>query len=475
MTTPSSLGLIGLAVMGKNFARNFANNGITISVYNRTTDVTEEFIREYGTDRLIGTKTIPEFIASLARPRQIILLVKAGDAVDAVVRELAPHLEPGDTIIDCGNSFYRDTQRRTRELAEKNIHFVGCGISGGEEGALAGPSIMPGGTAETWKRLKPLFSKVAAKDFAGKPCVSHIGSDGAGHYVKMVHNGIEYGIMQLIAEAYDYLRVVHKLKAPAIRDIFMELGAGRLNSYLFDITATVLDQRDTLTKGYLIDHIRDTAGNKGTGKWTSADSLDRGISLPTITEAVFARYSSSDKSLRATLAKLYHPVRSGKKMSPKKLAAMLDGALYAAIISTYAQGFHLMKQTASNEGWSLNFAEITRIWQGGCIIRADILQTISEAYKTSGKKIPHLFAIPSIHKQLRTTHSTLRQFVSMAALSGTPIPAFSTALSYIEQMTQEASSANMIQALRDCFGAHTYERTDQSGVFHTDWLGTESR
>ncbi len=469
----SSIGLIGLAVMGKNLARNIAQKKYKVSVYNRTTAVTDEFIEQHGGAYIIGEKTIESFVASLATPRKIILMVKAGDAVDAVIEELTPHLEAGDTIIDCGNTFYRDTQRRYAMLKEKNIHFIGSGISGGEEGALHGPSLMPGGPKDAWKGIEPIWKKIAAKDFAGKPCVSYMGEDGAGHFVKMVHNGIEYGVMQLIAEAYDCLKTMHSLTPPEIQRIFKHLNNGPLKSYLFDITIDILEKKDDLTKGYLIDSILDTAQQKGTGKWTSVESLDRGIALPTITEGVFARCTSAEKKLRITLSTLYREKKTFKTISKKSFLPILEQAFSAAIISCYAQGFHLIERTAREEGWRINLAEVARIWQGGCIIRAKLLTTIHAAYQQKNNQSLHLLSIPSIARLVKQHRKGLREFVSLTVRTGIPIPAFAASLNYIEAMTQARSSANMIQALRDYFGAHTYERTDRAGVFHTEWNSSE--
>jgi 6-phosphogluconate dehydrogenase len=315
----SHIGLIGLAVMGSNLARNIADKKYRITVYNRTTSVTEQFMREFGNKFLVGANNLKDFVASLERPRKIIIMVKAGTAVDTVIAELSPLLSAGDIIVDCGNSFYRDTARRFTELQAKGIHYIGSGVSGGEVGALLGPSLMPGGARAAYRAIEPIWKKIAAKDFAGSPCVTYVGDGGAGHYVKMVHNGIEYGIMQLIAEAYDILRTTYRLNALEISKIFNKYNKGVLESYLFEITSEVLARRDDLTRGYLIDHIRDAAGQKGTGKWTSVDSLDRGIALPTITEAVFARCSSAQKDLRTDLAKMYKEKITAKKTFPKNV------------------------------------------------------------------------------------------------------------------------------------------------------------
>lgn len=472
----SHIGLIGLAVMGSNLARNIADKKFRVTVYNRTTTVTDEFIKNFGSDHLVGSHTLPEFVASLASPRKIILMVKAGDAVDAVIEELTnlqtqniASLQSGDTIIDCGNSHYRDTERRFKQLKEKGIHFIGSGVSGGEEGALHGPSLMPGGNRQAYKSIEPIWKKIAAKDFSNKPCVTYVGDGGAGHYVKMVHNGIEYGIMQLIAEAYDTLRTVYKLPAEEISKIFAKYNKGILQSYLFEIAAEVLAKRDDLSRGYLIDHIRDTAGQKGTGKWTSVESLDRGIALPTITEAVFARYTSAEKELRTTLQKSYREKISVKKPSLNTFTKTLESALYSAIISSYAQGFHLIATAAREEDWQIDLGEVARIWQGGCIIRAKLLTTIHAAYQTKTDQKQHLFALKNIVSAMKKSRVPLRNIVSLTAAAGIPASTFAVSLHYFEAMTQANSSANMIQGLRDYFGAHTYERTDREGTYHTNW------
>jgi len=468
----SNLGLIGLAVMGSNLARNFASRGFTISVYNRTAEHTKDFEKDFSSDKLIATYDYKIFIKSLERPRKIIVMVKAGAPVDAVINDLLPHLEAGDIIIDAGNSFYRDTQRRFTALKEKNIQFVGMGVSGGEEGALKGPSIMPGGDPATWSILKPFLQKIAAKDFSGEPCVAYIGANGAGHYVKMVHNGIEYAVMQLMAESYSLLKNLYGLKAPAIADIFEKLYKGKLNSFLFEIAIPILRRKDDLNdKGFLIDKILDRAGSKGTGQWASVDALERGISITSITEAVFARYESAAKDERVELSKLYRENTKIKKPALKKFVPMLENALYTAMISCYAQGYDLVQKTAASEKWDINLAEITRIWEGGCIIRAKLLSVLHEAYQQSNMKNTALLAVPGIVKLMKKYAPDLRLFVSAVGGSGVSITAFTSSLFYFQNITKSELPANFIQGLRDYFGAHTYERTDKTGSFHTEWLG----
>ncbi len=464
----AQVGLIGLGVMGANLARNIANNQFPIVVFNRTTEKTTEFITEHGNDFLAGTETIEEFVHKIQRPRKIIILVKAGSAVDKVIESLEPHLEEGDIIIDCGNSNYRDTNRRTKELEEKKLHFIGCGISGGEEGALNGPSIMPGGSVESWEAIKPIFEAIAAKDFKGGPCVTHIGEGGAGHYVKMVHNGIEYGVMQMMADAYEAYRSLYGLEAPNISNIFAEYQEGRLNSYLFEIAIEVLKQHDEFEDGYLIDHILDKAGNKGTGKWTAIDALERGVGLPIITSAVYARYNSAAKEKRQTIAPHYEEVYATPDIEIDQFKKDLESALYAGMLGAYAEGYHLIQTAAKEENWNINLAEVARIWEGGCIIRAKILSQIHEAYQAASPST-HLLEVQSIVNELKPAVPYLRSTVSYLSDTGTQMFALPAALSYFESMSKMESSANFIQGLRDYFGAHTYERNDREGTFHTNW------
>ncbi len=463
----NEIGLIGLAVMGANLARNIAGRQHRIVVYNRTTEKTKEFIDEYGNEYLSAATNFKEFVASIARPRKIIIMVKAGTAVDAVINQLIPHLDKNDIIIDCGNSNYLDTKKRFEELKKKNMVFIGCGVSGGEEGALNGPSLMPGGTEKSWQSIKPIFEKIAAKDFGGKACVTYIGDNGAGHYVKMVHNGIEYGVMQMMAEAYELLRSVYRLKAPQIADIFEKYNRGKLKSYLFEISVEVLRRKDTFQKGYLIDHILDKAGQKGTGGWTAIDSIERAVTLSSITEAVYARVTSGEKELRGKLSKLYKRPVPSQKIPLEKFISILNDALYAGMLSAYAQGYSLIQKSAAEEGWKINLSEISRIWEGGCIIRAKILNFLHKAYAKNQTK--HLFEIKEVAAGMKKTIPKLRELVAFGAKNGSALPSLATALSYFESITSEKTSANLIQGLRDYFGAHTYERTDRKGNFHTEW------
>lgn len=470
----SDVGLVGLGVMGSSLARNIAGKSFATSVFNYTPERTKEFEKEFGGPNLIATYSYRDFIKSLQRPRKVIVMVTAGQAVDAVIKSILPYLEQGDIVIDAGNSFYKDTQRRHRELKSKKIQFVGMGVSGGEEGALKGPSIMPGGEPAAWKEMKSILEAIAAKDFSGKPCVTHVGADGAGHYVKMIHNGIEYAIMQLMAESYSYLKNIYGLKPPQIADIFERYYKGKLNSYLFEIALPVLRRKDDLTgKGYLVDAILDRAGSKGTGQWASVDALERGISIASITEAVFARYESAAKEDRLKLAQLYPKSGRSKKLPLKTFTDLLEDALYAAMISCYAQGYNLIQKTAAEEGWKVNIAEITRIWEGGCIIRAKLLNVLHKAYAQSKLKNSPLLAVPGIVKLMKQHVPELQKLVGVVGASGISIPAFASSLFYFQNMISEELPANFLQGLRDYFGAHTYERRDRPGKFHTEWLGKD--
>ena len=464
----NQIGLIGLGTMGSNLARNFASKKITTVVFNRTVEKTEEFIKEHGNQYLTGAKTMADFIARIERPRKIFIMVEAGQAVDAVIEGVVPYLEIGDTLVDCGNSFFKDTIRRYISLRTEGVNLIGCGISGGEEGALHGPSIMPGCSPKIWEHFKPFLQKIAAKDFEGKPCVTHIGTDGAGHFVKMVHNGIEYGIMQLIAETYDILRKGHNLPAVKIAAIFKQLNRGKLNSYLLDITAKVLSQKDEFnTKDFLINYVLDSAEQKGTGLWTVFEALKQNVPATTLTEAVYARMASSQKTLRVELSKIY-PLKKTKAKAPsKRTIKTIEEALYSAIILTYAQGFELIHKVNQKYKWNVNFAEVARIWQGGCIIRAKILSTITKAYTDSPNT--NFLATKLISKELSGNVASLGKLVGFSSEYRISLPAYYSALTYFNSMVEENSSANLIQGLRDYFGAHTYKRTDREGVFHTNW------
>lgn len=452
--------------MGAALARNIADHGYTVAVYNRETQKTDEFVKEYGA-AFTGARTIEEFVKDLEKPRKIILMITAGDPVDQVIEALKPILDKNDIVIDCGNSNFRDTERRYENLHKKNIYFIGCGVSGGEEGALNGPSMMPGGDEDAWEEIRGIFEKIAARDFSGGPCVAYMGENGAGHYVKTVHNGIEYGVMQTMAEAYDMLRKIYQLAPPEIADIFQEYNEGELKSYLFEIATEVLRKEDDMGNGYLIDAILDKAGQKGTGGWTAIDALERGVALPSITEAVYARTLSSKKDLRAALSRQFNAQERQAEIPIEEFKKTLGEALYAGMISAYAQGFDLIRTAAGDENWNINLSEIARIWEGGCIIRADILNFLHAALKKNPQK--HLLEIDDVQKKLQKGLPHMRKIIALSAENAVPSPALGSALAYIDAMTQERSSANFIQALRDRFGAHTYERTDREGNFHTEW------
>ncbi len=473
MTQKHDIAVLGLGVMGQSLARNIASRGFNTLVWNRHWEAAETFINTYGNDHLDYKKDLKAIAQELKSPRRFLLMVPAGQPVDDLIEALRPHLKKGDMVIDAGNSLYKDTIRRSKQLEKEGLHFVGMGVSGGEEGALRGPSIMPGGSKESWKALSPILKKIAAKDFSGKPCVTHVGEDGAGHYVKMVHNGIEYGIMQMMAEAYQILRKTYKLKPLAIAKIFKKYGRGRLRSFLFDIAVPVLERNDDFNKGQLIDYILDKAGQKGTGRWVALDALERGANLPTITMSVFARNISSQKDKRVKLANEYKITRKKPSLPLEKFITMLEGALYAGMISSYAQGFDLISIAAKEEGWKIDFAETTRIWEGGCIIRADMLAFLHKAFlKNKSGKI-HMLEIESIRKALKKDLNAWRKVVSLGIETGIAVHCLGSALTYFDGMTTENGSANMIQGLRDNFGAHTYERTDKKGTFHTPWSNLE--
>lgn len=467
----SNIGLIGLAVMGQNLARNMANNGHQVSVYNRTTQVMTNFIVEHGSDHLTGHAELNDFVNSIEAPRKIIIMVKAGRPVDLVIESLLPLLDQGDTIIDGGNTHYPDTIRREKELTAKGFHFFGCGISGGEEGALYGPSLMPGGAKSVWRDLEPILTSIAAKDFDGAPCVTYLGENGAGHYVKMVHNGIEYGVMQMMAEAYQLLTNHFGLTAPEVADVFEKYNQGKLQSFLFEIAIPILREPDSLTDGFLIDKILDKAGQKGTGRWTAIEGMERAVDISVIQQAVNARILSSRKDYREKLSQTYRleevVPKNVNQASLEQVVPVLENALYAGMLIAYAQGFDLLRQAAEEQDWELDYAEIARIWEGGCIIRAQILKTLHTAFKQANNA--PLWEIEDIQKDLQKAWPALRGVVGLGAHVGTPMMCLGAALGSFENMVSARTSANFIQGLRDFFGAHTYERTDREGIFHTDW------
>jgi 6-phosphogluconate dehydrogenase len=476
MAGECQFGVTGLAVMGQNLARNVAGHGFPVAVHNRTTARTDAFYAAYGDEGPITpTRTIEEFVAAIARPRPILIMVKAGPPVDAVIAELTPHLDPGDILIDGGNSFFEDTRRRARELEAAGFRFIGTGISGGEEGALHGPSIMPGGSEAAYRHVEPILTRIAAQ-VDGTPCCTYIGADGAGHYVKMVHNGIEYADMQLIAEAYDLLQQAFGMGATELADVFAQWNEGDLDSYLIGITADVLRKRDAATGRPLVDVILDEAAQKGTGKWTSQSALDLGIPVTTITEAVFARFLSALKAERAAAAPvLAGPGRhvGGEERSADLINAVRD-ALYASKVVAYAQGFAQMAAAASEYGWQLDLGAIATIWRGGCIIRARFLNRIKDVHD-SDPELKNLLLAPYFRDALADAQDSWRRVVRLALDIGVPVPAFSSALAYYDGYRRARGPANLIQGLRDYFGAHTYRRLDRPGSFHTRWAqdGTE--
>ncbi|WEY91427.1 NADP-dependent phosphogluconate dehydrogenase [Bacillus subtilis] len=463
------IGVIGLAVMGKNLALNIESRGFSVSVYNRSSSKTEEFLQEAKGKNVVGTYSIEEFVQSLETPRKILLMVKAGTATDATIQSLLPHLEKDDILIDGGNTYYKDTQRRNKELAESGIHFIGTGVSGGEEGALKGPSIMPGGQKEAHELVKPILEAISAK-VDGEPCTTYIGPDGAGHYVKMVHNGIEYGDMQLISESYFILKQVLGLFADELHEVFAEWNKGELDSYLIEITADIFTKKDEETGKPLVDVILDKAGQKGTGKWTSQSALDLGVPLPIITESVFARFISAMKEERVKASGLL----SGPEVKPvtenkEELIEAVRKALFMSKICSYAQGFAQMKAASEEYNWDLKYGEIAMIFRGGCIIRAAFLQKIKEAYDRE-PELDNLLLDSYFKNIVESYQGALRQVISLAVAQGVPVPSFSSALAYYDSYRTAVLPANLIQAQRDYFGAHTYERTDKEGIFHTEWM-----
>jgi len=470
------VGVVGLAVMGENLALNIARNGFPLSVYNRTPAKTHAFLAEKAGGTVIhGAMEVADFVASLERPRRILLMVKAGAPVDGVVDELAPYLESGDIVIDGGNSFFHDTERRSKELAAEGLNFVGMGISGGEEGALNGPSLMPGGPPEAYAQLEPMLTAIAAKTEAG-PCVTHIGPGGSGHYVKMVHNGIEYGDMQLIAETYDVMRRALGLEAAEMSEIFARWNEGKLASYLIEVTAAVLAFVDADSDRALVDMILDQAEQKGTGRWTSQNALELGTPTPTIDAAVGARIMSSKKEQRIAASSILHgpesngarPALGAGEVDNTRLIDALEDALYFAKVSSYAQGMALLSAASETYDYTLNLAEIARIWKGGCIIRADLLDPIRSAFGDQ-PDLTNLLLAPHIAETVNASMAGARHAIRVARALGVPCPALSASLDYVDTYRQERLPANLTQAQRDFFGAHTYKRIDREGVFHTVW------
>ncbi len=466
----ADIGLIGLAVMGENLVLNIESRGFGVAVFNRTTSVTEAFAagRAAG-KRIVATRTMAELVAALKPPRRVMMMVKAGAPVDAVIEQVSPLLAPGDILIDGGNSLFTDTQRRAAAAEAMGLLYLGTGVSGGEEGALRGPSIMPGGHRAAWEAVAPILTAIAAQ-VDGEPCCAYLGPDGAGHYVKMVHNGIEYGDMQLICEAYALLSQLLRLTAPELHAVFAEWNQGDLDSYLIEITRDILARVDEETGRPLVDLILDTAGQKGTGKWTSQSALDLGVPAPTIAEAVFARCISAVKSERVAASELLPGPRPTAQTGERdNLVEAVRLALYASKVCSYAQGFALLRAAAAEHDWGLDFGAIAKLWRGGCIIRARFLRRITEAYQRD-PELANLLLDPFFREVVGDAQSAWRRVVALAAEQGVPIPAFSSALSYYDSYRSARLPANLLQAQRDYFGAHTYERTDRPGVFHTEWM-----
>lgn len=460
------IGLIGLGVMGANLARNAVRNGATVAVFNRTTDKTDEFMKKFQSEgKFIGCKTLQEMVTALSAPRTIFVMVKAGDAVDAVINELRPLMTQGDAIVDCGNSHFADTNRREKELHSQGFEFLGMGVSGGEEGALLGPSMMPGGSKAVYDRLEPLLKKMAAKDGSGGKCVAYLGAGGAGHFVKMVHNGIEYGDMQLIAEAY-HLMKASGMGNKEIGETFESWNRGKdLKSFLIDITAKIFTKKDDQGTSDLVDQIKDAAEQKGTGKWTIQIALDLGVPIPTIAAAVDARAMSSMKTLRIQAEQTIGQLET----KPIKLSvSAIKHALFLSKICSYAQGYRMIQEAMKVHGWLIDLAEVSRIWKGGCIIRSTLLKEFEAAFRTD-PKLPSLILSPAILPEFQKRHTKWRKVIASAVQAGIPVPAMTASLSSFDSLRTSRLPQNLTQAQRDFFGAHTYQRLDKEGIFHAQW------
>ena len=468
----ADIALVGLAVMGENLVMNMESKGFTMAVYNRTTEKVKRFVEGRAAGKnIIGCYSIEELVANLEKPRKVFMMVKAGAAVDALIEQLLPFLEEGDILIDGGNSHFPDTVRRTAYVESKGLLYVGCGVSGGEEGALNGPSMMPGGSPAAWPFVKPIFQSICAKVENGAPCCDWVGENGAGHFVKMVHNGIEYGDMQLICEAYQLMRDGLGMSAEEMHDVFSAWNETELNSYLIEITRDILGYKDENGET-TVDYILDTAGQKGTGKWTAISALDEGVPLTLIGEAVFSRCLSSMKSERVSAAKVFPkdvPAFDGDKTA---FIEAIRKALYASKIISYAQGYTLMRTAAKTYGWNLNYGGIALMWRGGCIIRSVFLGKIKEAYDKN-PELENLLLDDYFAETIKTLVASWREVVAYAVKAGIPMPAFTSALSYFDGYTTAGLPANLLQAQRDYFGAHTYERIDQprGQFYHTNWTG----
>ncbi|KUP24070.1 NADP-dependent phosphogluconate dehydrogenase [Paenibacillus sp. DMB5] len=463
------IGVVGLAVMGKNLAMNMESKGFSVAVYNRSSEKTDELLAEAAGKNFVGAYSIEEFVQSLELPRKIMIMVKAGKPTDDTIQQLVPFLSPGDILIDGGNAFFPDTQRRNKELQAQGFRFIGAGVSGGEEGALKGPAIMPGGQQDAYELVEPILTAISAK-VDGDPCSTYIGPDGAGHYVKMVHNGIEYGDMQLIGEAYQLLKDVLGLDTAELHEIFAEWNRGELSSYLIEITADIFAKADPETGKPMVDVILDSAGQKGTGKWTSQNALDLGVPLSIITESVFARFLSAMKEERVAASKrLQGPEVKSFEGDAKEFIEAVRKALYASKIASYAQGFAQMRVASDEYNWNLNYGSIAMIFRGGCIIRAGFLQNIKDAYDRD-PELKNLFLDEYFSNVVHNYQDAWREVVALAVKRGIPVPAFASGLAYYDSYRSERLPANLLQAQRDYFGAHTFERVDKPGSFHFQWM-----
>ncbi|MDG5789704.1 NADP-dependent phosphogluconate dehydrogenase [Evansella sp. AB-P1] len=463
------IGVLGVGVMGKSLALNFERKGYGVSLYDISKDKVKEIIKLNNNKNILGTYSIEEFVQSLEKPRKIVLMVQAGEITDKAIDTLIPYLSKKDIIIDGGNTYFVDTVRRNKKLEEIGIHFIGTGVSGGEEGALKGPSIMPGGQEEAYKLIENMLNDISAK-VNGDPCCTYIGPNGAGHYVKMVHNGIEYGDMQLICEAYFIMKKLLRLNEKELHKVFSEWNQGELNSYLIEITSDIFTKYDDETGLPIVDVILDTAGQKGTGKWTSQSALDLGVPLPIITQSVFSRFLSAMKEERITASKeMSMSFEEFKIPNKEKFIENLRRALYLSKICSYAQGFSQLKAASEEYNWHLQYGEIAKIFRGGCIIRAAFLQNIMDAYERE-PQLSNLLLDPYFKEISETYHQSLREITSIAIQNGIPVPSFSAAVAYLDSYRTESLPANLLQAQRDYFGAHTYQRNDKEGTFHTNWL-----
>lgn len=463
------IGVVGMAVMGKNLALNIESRGYTVAIFNRTASKTETVAKEHADKKLVPSYTLEDFVNSLEKPRRIILMVKAGAGTDAVIAQLLPLLDKGDVLIDGGNTYFEDTMRRNAELDKSGINFIGMGVSGGELGALEGPSMMPGGQKEAYGLVAPILEQMSAKAEDGEPCVTYIGPNGAGHYVKMVHNGIEYGDMELIAESYNLLRNLVGLSVDEIAGIFNDWKQGELSSYLIDITADILTRKDDLGSDKpIVDFILDAAGNKGTGKWSSQSALELGVPQSVITESVYARYISAMKDERVAASKVLPKPVAKVEFDKNTVVEMIRKALYFSKLMSYAQGFEQMRVASDNYDWNLQYGELAKIWREGCIIRAKFLQNITDAFEKQ-PELSNLLLDDYFQDIARNYQEAVRDLVGLAVKAGVPVPGFSGAISYYDSYRSEVLPANLIQAQRDYFGAHTYNRTDREGVFHYSW------